>query len=51
MGVQPTWRNMLLPESRSKMTHNVIWLRDFGATQHVERAAIPTYRDRSTICT
>jgi hypothetical protein len=26
------------------MTHHVNLLRDFGATQHVQRAAIPTYK-------
>ena len=28
----------------SLMTHRVDWLRDFGATQHGQRAAIPTYK-------
>jgi len=27
----------------SNLTHRVDWLRDFGATQYVQRAAIPTY--------
>ena len=31
-------------ENRSLLTHTVGWLRDFGATQHVQRTAIPTYK-------
>ena len=30
--------------ARSRMTHTAGWLRDFGATQHVKRTAIPTYK-------
>jgi hypothetical protein len=34
------WRDM----TRARLTHSVDLLRDFGATQHVKRAAIPTYK-------
>jgi hypothetical protein len=29
------------------MTHQRRWLRDFGASQHVERSAIPAYVRRT----
>ena len=34
------WSAMVCP----LLTHSVDLLRDFGATQHVKRAAIPTYK-------